>query len=122
MLDAEGDPYLRTEHLAGALRGHSVRGGLLVMGVQSAQFALNLASTATLARLLTPGDFGLVAMAATVSNFLALFLDLGLGAATVQRVDLTQLQVSALFWINTALGLILAAILAGMAPVVARFY
>jgi O-antigen/teichoic acid export membrane protein len=121
-MDADGDPYLRTEHLAGALRGHSVRGGLLVMGVQSTQFALNLASTATLARLLTPGDFGLVAMAATVSNFLALFLDLGLGAATVQRADLTQLQVSALFWINTALGLILAAILTGLAPFVARFY
>src|SRR5262245_26825867 len=122
MLDADGDAHLRTEHLAGALRSHSVRGGLVVMGVQAAQFALNLASTATLARLLTPGDFGLIAMAASISNFLALFLDLGLGSATVQRADLTQLQVSAMFWVNTALGVILAAILIGLAPLVARFY
>jgi O-antigen/teichoic acid export membrane protein len=114
--------HLRTEHLSGALRGHSVRGGLAVLGVQSAQFALNLISTAILARLLAPGDFGLIAMATAVSNLLALILDLGLGSATVQRGDLTQSQVSALFWINAALGLVFAAILAGVAPMVAHFY
>jgi O-antigen/teichoic acid export membrane protein len=93
-----------------------------VGGVQSAQFALNLASTAVLARLLVPGDFGLIAMATAVSNLLALILDLGLGSATVQRSDLTHSQASALFWINTALGLVFAAILAALAPLVAQFY
>jgi O-antigen/teichoic acid export membrane protein len=116
------DDHLRTAHLPEALRGRSVRGGLTVVGVQSAQFALNLTSTAVLARLLVPGDFGLIAMATAVSNLLALILDLGLGSATVQRADLTQSQVSALFWINTALGLMFAAILAALAPLVARFY
>jgi len=99
-----------------------VRGGLAVGGVQSAQFALNLISTAILARLLVPGDFGLIAMATSVSNLLALILDLGLGSATVQKADLTQSEVSALFWINAALGLVFAAILAGLAPLVAHFY
>jgi O-antigen/teichoic acid export membrane protein len=116
------DDYLQTAHLPRALRGRSVRGGLTVVGVQSAQFLLNLASTAVLARLLVPGDFGLIAMATAVSNLLALILDLGLGSATVQRSGLTHSQVSALFWINTALGLVFAAILAGLAPLVARFY
>jgi PST family polysaccharide transporter len=99
-----------------------VRGGLAVAGVQSAQFALNLVATAVLARLLVPGDFGLIAMATSVSSLLTLILDLGLGSATVQNADLTQSQVSALFWINTALGLAFAVILAGLAPLVAHFY
>jgi len=116
------DAHLRTAHLPGVLRGRSVRGGLAVAGVQSAQFALNLVSTAVLARLLVPGDFGLIAMATSVSNLLALILDLGLGSATIQKADLTQSEVSALFWINTALGLVFAVILAGLAPLVAQFY
>jgi len=116
------DTHLRTAHLPGVLRGRSVRGGLAVGGVQSAQFALNLASTAILARLLVPGDFGLIAMATSISSLLALVLDLGLGSATVQKADLTQSQVSALFWINAALGLVFAAILAVLAPLVAQFY
>jgi O-antigen/teichoic acid export membrane protein len=116
------DAHLRTTHLPEVLRGRSVRGGLAVGGVQSAQFALNLVSTAVLARLLVPGDFGLIAMATSVSSLLALILDLGLGSATVQKADLTQSQVSALFWINTALGLVFAVILAALAPLVAQFY
>src|ERR1700704_5106317 len=120
--ETERDELLGTEHLAGDLRNRSVRGGAAIMGVQAAQFGLNLTSTAVLARLLTPGDFGLVAMSAAIGNLPLLFLDLGLGSATVQRADLTRSQVSALFWINTALGLFLAAILAGLAPLVARFY
>jgi O-antigen/teichoic acid export membrane protein len=120
--DAGLDALLGTEHLARDLRGRSVRGGVVIMSVQAAQFVLSLASTAILARLLAPGDFGLVAMSAAVGNFPALFLDLGLGSATVQRADLTRSQVSSLFWINTALGLLLSALLAGLAPLVARFY
>jgi len=116
------DELFGTVHLTSDLRRRSVRGGAVIVGAQAAQFALNLASTAVLARLLLPGDFGLVAMSAAVGNFPALFLDLGLGSATVQRADLTRSQVSAMFWINTALGLFLAAILAGLAPLVARFY
>src|SRR5262249_38760794 len=70
--------HLATEHLGSDLGGRSVRGGIAILAVQTAQFALNLGSTAILARLLTPGDFGLVAMAAAVGSFFMLFLDMGL--------------------------------------------
>jgi O-antigen/teichoic acid export membrane protein len=122
MADPQPDEHFRTEHLAGKLRDLSVRGGLSIMSVQSAQFALNLASTAILARILTPGDFGLVSMAAAVASFLMLFLDMGLGSAIVQYAALTRSQVSTIFWINGALGLALAGVMAGIAPLVARFY
>lgn len=92
------------------------------MGAQVAQFALTVGSTAVLARLLAPRDFGLIAMAAAVGNLLLLFQDLGLGTVTVQRSELTTSQASGLFWINVALGMLLAVIMAGAAPLVARFY
>jgi PST family polysaccharide transporter len=116
------DDYLRTDHLSASLRRRSVRGGTLVLVVQASQFVINLAATAVLARLLRPADFGLVSMATAVTGFLALFLDLGLGSAVIQRTTLTAAQVSALFWLNTALGVGVAVIAAGLAPALAWFY
>ena len=53
-----------------------------------------------LARLLTPRDFGLVAMVWTIMGFLRVFKEAGLSTATVQREGITHAQVSNLFWIN----------------------
>jgi O-antigen/teichoic acid export membrane protein len=108
--------------VAADLRRRTVRGGVTVAAVQVAQFVLTLASTAVLARLLAPGDFGLIAMAAAASQFLLLFRDLGLSAATVQRAELTQADVNSLFWINATLGLAIGALLAAFSPLIARFY
>ena len=58
-----------------------------------------------LARLLTPADFGLVAMVSTVTGLGQAFADLGLSEATIQRKEISHNQVSALFWINVAIGL-----------------
>ena len=46
-----------------------------------------------LARLLTPGDFGLIAMVTSVTGFLRVFKDLGLSTATVQRENINHAQV-----------------------------
>jgi O-antigen/teichoic acid export membrane protein len=119
---AKRDGPLQTSHLTHDLRGRSIRGGAATVAVQVAQFVLNLASTAILARLLAPDDFGLIAMVAAVSSFLLVFRDLGLSTATIQQAELRQPEVSALFWINTALGILSAAVLAATAPLVAWFY
>jgi PST family polysaccharide transporter len=75
-----------------------------------------------LARLLTPRDFGLVAMVMTVTNFLRVFKDAGLSIATVQRERITHAQVSNLFWTNIAVGALCSLIGAAAAPIIARFY
>ena len=75
-----------------------------------------------LARLLSPQDFGLQGMVVVVTGFLALFRDAGLGVATVQRLEVTQEQVSTLFWINAAVGLVLALLCAVLAPAIVAFY
>ena len=76
----------------------------------------------TLGRLLPPSDFGLVGMALTVTRFVQLFKDLGLNMATVQREEISQAQVSALFWVNTGAGLVLTLLVVAASPLIALFY
>jgi PST family polysaccharide transporter len=114
--------HFNTDHLRKDLRGRSVRGGAITVGSQAIKFALTMGSTAVLARLLTPDDFGLIAMVAAVVGFASLFKDLGLSMATVQRETITQSQVSTLFWINVAVSAILALLVAAASPLIALLY
>ena len=113
---------LTTEHLQADLKGRSVRGGLATITSQGVNFLITSTSTVVLARLLTPADYGLVAMATAITGLGQAFADLGLSEATIQREDLNHRQVSALFWINVAIGLTLMLITVGLAPVLAWFY
>ena len=113
---------LRTEHLHAGLRGRSVRGGIVNIASQGTQFLIQSVATVVLARLLTPSDFGKVAMVATVTGLGQAFADLGLSEATIQRKDISHEQVSALFWINFAVGTGLMLITMMLAPILARFY
>jgi len=98
------------------------RGGLVMLVAQAAKLVLLLGSTAILARLLAPEDFGLVAMVTVITGLLAVFRDAGLTVATVQEAGLDQDQVSTLFAVNVALGLGLAGVVVVLSPVAAWFY
>lgn len=99
-----------------------MRGGVATLGAQGYGLILSMGSTAILARLLTPADFGLVAMVTALTGILAMFKDAGLSMATVQQDQITHDQVSVLFWINVALSFGLALIVAALSPGVAWFY
>ena len=94
------DDFFNTEYLKADLKGRSVRGGAVTVFAQGARFTLQIGSTMVLARLLTPADFGLIAMVAAVTNFAMMFKDMGLSTATVQMSDINHDQISTLFWIN----------------------
>ncbi len=113
---------LNTDHLHADLKGRSVRGGLLTLTSQGTQFVIQSIATVALARLLTPAEFGLVAMVTAITVLAQGFADLGLSEATIQRQEITHDQVSTLFWINAAIGLGLTLITASLAPLLARFY
>jgi O-antigen/teichoic acid export membrane protein len=83
---------------------------------------LSIASTAILARLLSPGDYGLLAMVATITVMAQAISDFGLSWATVQRERLDRSQIDALFLINCAFGLFLTVLCWLSAPYVASFY
>jgi PST family polysaccharide transporter len=75
-----------------------------------------------LARLLLPRDFGLVAMLLVFSNFATLFVDFGLAAALIQRRDVEERHRSSVFWLNLAVGVAMAVLMAILAPLIALFY
>ena len=104
------------------LRERTVRGTLARVLTQSANLGLRVGVLAILARLLNPSDFGLVGMVAALTGILNLFRDFGLSAASVQHVELTEDQSTALFWINMAVGIVLAGITAASAHIIADFY
>jgi len=114
--------HIKTNNLLPDLKRRTISGGVVTMSAQAAKFALNLVSTVILARLLTPRDFGLVAMVTAVTGFLAMFRHAGLATPTVQREHLTHAQVSNLFWINLGVSGLCALILAALSPIIARFY
>jgi len=104
------------------LKRKSVVGGVAAVSAQGVKFVVQTATTMVLARLLSPQDFGLLGMVVVVTGFLGLFRDVGLGMATVQRLEVTHEQTSTLFWINVAVGAILAALCAALAPLLVAFY
>lgn len=89
--------------------------------IQIAKVAVQLLSIVVLSRLLAPRDFGLVALAATVSTFALLFRDLGIAPAIIQKAELDQPTKSAAFWLSAAFGLGLGVAIACAAPLLALF-
>lgn len=104
------------------LKEKTIRGGLARVLAQLANFLLRIGSLMILARQLGPKDFGIVGMATAFTGVLGLFRDFGLGAAAVQRADVTEEQISNLFWVNVVFGIVLAVATAALAPVVVAFY
>ncbi len=78
--------------------------------------------TAVLARLLEPEAFGLVAMAAAVTGFVAIFSEFGLTSATVQRHQIDQDMVSGLFFIGLGVSIVLVPIVCAFAPIAVWFF
>lgn len=113
---------LTTTHLHENLKSRTVRGGFFTLGSQISMFVLQSIATVVLARLLTPTDFGLVAMVTAISSLAQSFSDLGLSEATIQCPEISRHQLSILFWVNVAIGLTLTLIMAALGPLLASFY
>lgn len=67
---------------------------------------IQLFTTAILARLLSPNDFGSLGMATIVVGFVGVFKDLGTSAAVIQRKGFSEALLHSLFWVNVAFGLL----------------
>ncbi len=104
------------------LTGKSARGFAWTMGGLLVTEPLRVVMTAILARILTPDDFGLVAMAAVVTGLLAFANDLGFSVALIQRERLTRRETDAVFWLNLAVGATLTVAAWAGAPAVAALY
>jgi PST family polysaccharide transporter len=104
------------------LKEKTIRGGFARVVAQVANFVFRIGSLMVMARLLDPQDFGLVGMVTAFTGVLNLFRDFGLSTASVQRENVTDEQVSTLFWINVLVGVVLSIFAVVFAPVVVRIY
>ncbi len=120
--DAINQRALATDHLMADLGQRTRRGGAIAIGAQVTRLAIQFATLAILARLLLPDDFGVIAMAAAITAFVAMFSELGLAAATVQRTEIDQDTVSGLFLINLGMGLAVMLAVIALAPLAAWFF
>jgi PST family polysaccharide transporter len=78
--------------------------------------------TVVTTRLLTPADFGILAMVATATALIALVKDLGISQAIVQRDTISPGQINSLFWVSVLTSLAFAILLGLSAPLLASFY
>ncbi len=92
--------------------------GLEKFSLQLVQFLLSL----LMARMLTPADFGLMAMISFFLSISQVFIDSGLGSALIQKDYCDEIDFSTVFFYNFVLALIIFAIIFFLAPFIANFY
>jgi O-antigen/teichoic acid export membrane protein len=84
--------------------------------------AVSLILGVILARILSPKEFGLVAMVTVLTGFASIFTEMGFGAALIQRREPSQRMLSSVFWLNSATSLAMAGLFVLLAGPIARFY
>lgn len=104
------------------LKQKAAEGVLWSSGGRVFSIGIQFIITISLVRLLTPEDFGFLAMVMVLVGFAQKFNDLGFGSALVQRHKINRDHISTVFWINFLFGSILFGVFWGIAPIVADFY
>jgi len=83
---------------------------------------LNLIIGIFLARLLSPGEYGIVGMLAIFSLIAGNLQDSGFGVALINIKDIKHEDYNSVFWFNIGVSLLLYAVLFTCAPLIAAFY
>lgn len=105
-----------------SLKSKTLRGvvwtALERLGTQLVGFVV----TVVLARLLTPGDYGVVGMLTVFMNVAQMFVDCGFGTALIQKKDRNEDDFATVFWCNLGISLLCYLTLFAAAPAIATFY
>jgi len=87
-------------------------------GAQIVSFIVSI----VLARILTPNDYGTIAIVTIFINILQVFVDSGMGNALIQKKDADDLDFSSVFYFNFVTCLVLYVCMFFTAPFIAAFY
>jgi len=88
----------------------------------SSQMIISFAISITLARLLEPHVFGLIAMITVFTSLVQAFTHFGFHQAIIQNQDLNKKDYSTVFFLNLILGMFLTIFFYFSAPLLAKFY
>lgn len=117
-----GSGYFGENKAYAGLGRASLHSGMIFIAARGANIFVQLASTILLARILSPHDFGLVAMVLALVGFAPMLIDLGTSEASAQKTHITEAEVSTLFWLNVAISLGLTLLLIWSSDAIARFF
>ena len=116
-------PPLDANHLEAAdVRQRTIASGLAAIVVRTAQSILSLGAAIVLARLLTPGDFGVFAMVLPLGVMAANLSSQCLQTAILQSRDLEDEDLSAFFWFAARVNLLVAGGMVVIGLALAQFY
>jgi len=105
-----------------SLKSEASKGVIWVAVEQFGQQGLQAVIFIILARLLTPEDFGLVAMLIIFFAISKSFIDSGMGQALIREKEITEQDRSTVFWFNLLLSIGFYGLLYISAPWIAAFY
>jgi O-antigen/teichoic acid export membrane protein len=105
-----------------SLQSKTIKGVAALSVGKGAGRVISFANTILLARILSPDDYGLMAMAMVVSGFIAFFNEVGLGSAIIQRKEVTKDQLNGAFSIAVSLSIMLYGISYMISASVGEFY
>jgi PST family polysaccharide transporter len=121
-LKRDADRYFGENKAYAGLGRASVRGGVILVAGRGVNLLVQLASTILLARLLSPHEFGLVAIVAALVLFAPTLVDLGTTDASTQKANITHVEISTLFWLNVTIGCTLTILFAAGSGLIAAFF
>jgi PST family polysaccharide transporter len=104
------------------LSGLAERGVAWMAGGETARQVTHLVAGVILARLLTPADYGLIAMALFVVGFIQAIGRCGLTNALISREGVTEDDWSSVYWVEVCLGLAVWIAVWILAPVAGSLY
>ena len=97
--------------------------GVFWIGVQKyTGVAVQLLVSAILARLLSPENFGVIAISTVIITFFGIFTNMGIGTAVIQNKTLTRDDLNSIFSFTIYTGICLSAIFFFCSYPIARFY
>ena len=92
--------------------------GLERIGSMGSQFLISI----ILARLLTPNEFGIIAIMMVFITLGYICIDGGFSMALVQKEEVSEQDCSAVFYLNIAMSLLLYLVIFLVAPLIANYY
>lgn len=106
----------------GDARGAMIRGTIWSVAMRWSIKGLGLISTVILARILSPGDYGIVAMAMLVVGLAEVLVDFGSDTALLRQQSITTADINSAWSLRVIQGLIVSAMLAVAAPLAGQYF
>src|SRR5258706_13079989 len=101
---AEGEPFGPTRFADRSLAGHVIQGSAWMIAWRWGVRLIGLLSTVILARILTPSDFGVIAMAMVLVGFLEVLTDTNANLALIKTKGLDRAHIDTAWKIQVIVG------------------